>query len=105
MNENQTDSQMNQSANTPDMGKPEEGKGTMVGSIIIIIIIILGAVYLFYNRAEAPEITDETATEEESAITTEETTGSDELTDIESDINIVNQDVTEQVDTIETELE
>ncbi len=88
MNENETSGQMNQTGNMPNLDKPESGKGTMVGSIIIIIIIIIGAIYLFRNQAEAPANPEEEVGTEESTGTVvgEETTGSNPGTNLEADL-------------------
>ena len=95
MNENQVDN----AAENVSAG----GKGTMIGTIIVIIILVIGAVYLFMGQAEAPA-NPEVPAGDAAAEQTDNTTGSDEIADIEADLNVVDQSVDEQVNAIDQSL-
>lgn len=87
------------------MDTNEQGsKGTMIGSIIVVIIIIIGAIYFFYNQASAPtDPNGQTPTGDQSTLDANQPTPSadDDLAAIESDLNVVSQDPTPEINAIE----
>ncbi len=98
MNENE----LNNLATSTAVGEGG-GKGTMIGSIIVIIIIIIGAVYFFSGSANAPTGPDDQAAGESNILDANQPTpdASDDLSAIESDLNVVSQDTNTEVNAIE----
>jgi len=83
---------MNEINLTPPPAQAEGAKGSLIGSIIVVVILIIGAIYLYAGR-KAPEmpITPEVPATEEMGTTTvpEAPLGtSDELNDLEADLNL-----------------
>jgi|GEM_PF-2916330 uncharacterized protein YpmB len=56
------------------------GKGSLIGAIIVIVVLIIGAIYLFSGRTEAP-VTPENG---EIPATTEAPVDLDSMTDLEA---------------------
>jgi len=88
----------NQNVNTEEnapMNDSPKSLGSIIGAIIIVIIIILGGFYFWGNKLneENPENTSEVATT------------SDEVIDIEADLDTINTDELDvELDNIDAEL-
>lgn len=71
-----------------------ESKGSLIGSIIVVIILIAGAAYLFTNRDAVTNPTDTATTTatttDTAAAELEVVSSSDELRDIETDAAATN---------------
>lgn len=71
--------------------RPRKSHGALIGSIVIIIILIIGGIYLFKDQAE--DLRENENTEEGAMMESEvpgadvEMSSSDELDDIESDLD------------------
>ena len=97
--ENQMDNQAQTPMdNTPHTHPSEKNKhGALIGSIIIIIILVIGGIYLFANqKIEAPSESMEETYMEDSMMMEEEVPGSDvelsdsdELDALEADLEAV----------------
>ncbi len=105
------DNQQEFNNSTPPTEGSKEGKGPVVGIIIIIIILVIGAVYVFTNQLNAPVVDDEMTAEEIENLPDEATdellqySNSDELTDIERELMETDLDNLEaDLDEIEAEL-
>lgn len=70
--------------NAMPMGEPKKsGVGALIGSIIIILILVLGALYFWGGKLQTSE--EELNFDDSSAAVT--TSTSDEVSDIEADLN------------------
>ena len=67
--------------------EPTQNKthGALIGSIIIIVILIIGGIYLLKTKALKQE---ENTNVSESSTSFENTTSSDSIEDIEADLNM-----------------
>ena len=83
---------MNEINLTPPPAQAEGAKGSLIGSIIVVVILIIGAIYLYVGRQapEAPIAPEVPATEEMGTTTAPEAPlgTSDELNDLEADLNL-----------------
>ncbi len=70
-------------SDTPSPMPQEESKGSLIGSVIIVLILIIGAVYLYFNRNTTP-ITPEPTPSEEMG-TPEPVAPSDDVSTLEMD--------------------
>jgi uncharacterized membrane protein YvbJ len=117
MNENETNQhnlespeEMQQLDNTNV--SEERSMGAVLGSIIVVIILLIAAFYLWGNRPETPApIVDEGPTAEEvlqqddpQAETLATQSDSDELDAIEADLDVDLGNLTEELDTMDKEL-
>lgn len=72
------------------------GKGSLIGAIIVVIILIIGAIYLLSNRAEAPVVPEEgTATTTAEVTDLEAAAGAIDLTDLETEAEALDEAVAE----------
>ncbi len=72
--------------NTMPMGEPKKsGAGALIGSIIIILILVLGALYFWGGKLQTND--QEFNFDESSAAVNGATSTSDEVSDIEADLN------------------
>lgn len=68
----------------PGMNAPER-KSSMIGTVIVILIIVIGAIYLLASRSDAPTTTGTTS---ETTPTNDETMNQpDELMSVEAELN------------------
>lgn len=58
--------------------KPEGSRGSLIGSIIVVLILIIGAIYLYASRGPAPVVP------EEGTATTTEQTNAQQADDVDS---------------------
>lgn len=73
------------------MTSEREGKGPVVGIVVIIILLILGGVYLWQSKSPVETPVDETATTTDQMINDLSTQGtSTDETGIEADVNATN---------------
>jgi hypothetical protein len=74
--------------NTENMaGAPQKSNGALVGSIIIVIILILGGIYLLKNSVRQPvEPTNDLAAEDQNLAEVEGELDSMDLENLDSDI-------------------
>lgn len=86
-------------------GKEDKSFGPLIGIVIIVIILILGGLY-FWGQQVGEESLEELAPSADEVIGTLEMQGSsDELIDIEDDLNITDLDnLDADLDAIESEL-
>lgn len=78
--------------------------GPLVGSVIIILIIILGAFYLFSTIKEKVNVDTDVENTETTQI--EEVNDSDEVADIEAELNSTEvQEMEEELKSIEAEFQ
>jgi len=85
----------------------EKSAGGVISTIIIVVIILIGAVYLFTSRESAIEMTPEEIIAAPDAVTENllDQGTSDNLTDIEADLEITNlEDLDAELEAIEEEL-
>jgi uncharacterized protein YpmB len=69
----------------PVMETPHKKSGPMIAGLAIILIIIIGALYMFAARSQAPVIpTEEETTTEVQPVTNT----SDSVSDLEADLNV-----------------
>ncbi|MBP9856207.1 MAG: hypothetical protein KBC48_02815 [Candidatus Pacebacteria bacterium] len=74
-----------------NMTSEREGKGPVVGIVVIIILLILGGVYLWQSKSPVETPVDETATTTDQMINDLSTQGtSTDETGIEADVNATN---------------
>ncbi|MEK7193003.1 MAG: hypothetical protein AAB682_02600 [Patescibacteria group bacterium] len=66
------------------MNPKEEGKGPLIGSIIVILVLVLGAVYILANKKTVEQPVAEQPAETVDATATGP---SDEVADIEAELN------------------
>lgn len=72
--------------NAMPMGEPKKsGVGALIGSIIIILILVLGALYFWGGKLQTNE--EELNFDDSSAAVNGATSASDEVSDIEADLN------------------
>ena len=92
----------------------KKSMGMIFGSIIIVIILLVGAFYLWGNReddpetlpAEIPEVTEILEGEDKQTEALEEQGTSDEVDEIMEDLEATDlEDLTEELDQIKTELD
>lgn len=98
--------QANQNFNTPlpenKTGKNKDSAGPTIGIVIIILILVLGAIYIFTNRHDNNIIPEEEVTEEDLLNQSEST----ELVDIEADaLDTDLENIDRELSDIEAELE
>jgi uncharacterized protein HemX len=98
-----------QTPQTPPVQTPEGDGGSVgpiVGSVIVIIIIIIGGLYFWGQKLSTDKTADEIRAEEDSLLANLETVGqSDELEDIENDLDATDLDnLDDDLDNIEVEL-
>lgn len=75
--------------NPQETSNSGDGKGSLIGAIIVVIVLIIGAIYLFSGRTEAP-VTPEGG---EGAFTTPENLDNvDDLEAAASDIDLTSID-------------
>lgn len=77
-------------SNTTESQKTENGVGALIGSVIIILIIIAGAFYLFSTIKEKRNGIQNTSNPTTEEIQTQNT--SDEVTNIEADLEATDID-------------
>ena len=80
----------------------------MIGSIIVVIIIIIGAIYFFANRTQTPiGPNNQTPASESGPLDANQSAlnSNDDLSAIESDLNVVSQEADVEVNAIERGLE
>ena len=91
----------------------KKSMGMIFGSIIVVIILLVAAFYLWGNRedsseplpAEIPEVTEILGGEDEQTEALEEQGTSDEIDEIMEDLEATDlEDLTEELDQIEAEL-
>lgn len=74
--------------NAMPMGEPKKsGVGALIGSIIIILILVLGALYFWGGKLQTNEEELNFDFDESSAAVSGTTSASDEVSDIEADLN------------------
>lgn len=72
--------------NAMPMGEPKKsGVGALIGSIIIILILVLGALYFWGGKLQTKE--EDINFDESSAAVNGTTSASDEVSDIDADLN------------------
>lgn len=97
--------QINSMPPTPQSSDPDKkSTGSLVGILIILLIIIVGGWYFLRERSQKIPIFDE---DTESSIESLEKQGtSDEVVDIEADLNATNlSDLDAELDSIDQELQ
>jgi len=87
------------------------GKGPLIGSIIVILVLIAGLAYLWQNFPGQSEVPADMSAEDirnlpdEAAESLESQSSSDEISAIEADLNSTDLgDIDAELDTINTEL-
>jgi len=81
----------------------EKSTGGVIGIIIIVIILLVGVVYLFASREMAPE--DIQNIPDETTVMLQEQRASDEIVDIEADLDVDLGDLDAELEQINKELE
>lgn len=87
--------------------KTEGSKGALIGSIIIVVLIIGVGAYMFLNRPVVDDVSpDEILNAEDNSLDSlDSQSESDELTDIEADVNDTNlDDLDAELEDIENEI-
>ena len=110
MNEEQidTEKQQPQTQSTQSEEQPSEGsKGALIGSVIVVVLIIAGGIYIFLNRPTPAQLPPEEITDaEDTALDNlNSQSNSDELSDIEADVNNTDlENLDAELENIEQEL-
>lgn len=100
---------MNEENQITNITNSDSGSGSLVGSIIVVIILIIGAIYLFSSKVGTPatlETTDQTemtqeqpgtgdATTELGAIEGEAEVLMDDVSSLDADINALNAELSQ----------
>jgi len=81
---NQPNMNSTQPMTSPVMETPHKKSGPMIAGLAIILIIIIGALYMFAARSQAPVIPTEDAT---TAEVQPVTNTSDDVSSLEADLN------------------
>lgn len=85
---------------TPIM-QPEGSKGSLIGSVIVVLILIIGAVYLYFNRGTAvtpdtestvPTTTSETMTPPDDVSSLEMEASSTDTSSLDADMTTLGND-------------
>jgi uncharacterized protein HemX len=108
--ENQTNTPENSEPEVrPNLQPKEGGAGPIIGSIVIIVLIVLGGIYYWNTLSEdrgANQDGAQTQEEMDAQTSTSTLSESDEITDIETDLNTTEIDgLDQELEDIENEIE
>lgn len=92
--------QQNQTGTPAEMPKEEKSMGALIGSIIVVAVIVIGGIYFWMTRSSestAPVTTEtsplgQTVTPDKEIAALQNQGTSDEISDIEKDLNATNFD-------------
>ena len=88
----------------PEAPKPEGGIGPAAGVIIVVILLLLGGLY-FFLFADKTSVIDDFEPTDEQLEDLGETSDSDEVADIEADLETDFEDIDAELNTLEDEFE
>ena len=84
------------------MEPEKKSHGALIGSIIVIVILIIGGLYIWQSKVKAPATTVDTNQLPPATPTPIDTTSAtDELNTLEQDLNSVNTDVGVDVNSVQ----
>lgn len=89
---------------TPTPATPknsENGVGPVVGIIVILLVIVLGGLYFWSKRVQAPTDGTNQVTTDETANSIRATSNSDDTASLEADLNNTSTDVSGDIEAIQ----